>query len=136
MKQGSRFDEQFFQTHGPAIRLAAPAEGEDLIDEIARPLARAPDLREGPRRRPPIRPELSFRRFRISEDRTDDIIEVVRDAAGEGADRFHAAGSLQVCLQARALPLEVFARDGVGDAVESHAQQTEFRRLRNYAGPQ
>jgi hypothetical protein len=30
----------------------------------------------------------------------------------------------------------VFARDGVGDAVESHAQQTEFRRFPNYAGSQ
>ena len=46
MKQGSRLDEQCFQTYRPSIRITTPAEGEDLIDEIARPLAGTADLRE------------------------------------------------------------------------------------------
>ena len=83
--------------------------------------ARAADLAKVARR-PAVGYQLHFRHFRIAEDRPDDVVKVVRDAAGESTDGFHAAGLLQVSLQARAFLLEVFSSQGVGDGIESHAQ--------------
>src|SRR5215469_3608389 len=62
----------------------------------------------------------------MTEDRAHNIVEIVRDAACESADRLHPARSLQIRLQPSALPLEQFPLHGAGNSVDSHAQQPEF----------
>jgi hypothetical protein len=132
MQQGSRFGDQFLQIHLPAIRLPAAAECEYLIDEITRSLACTADLLKITAW-PAIRRELPFRHFRITEDRADDIVKVMRDTAGESPDRFHAAGALKIRLQARPFLLKMVSRHDIGDGVESHSQQAKFARLRDDA---
>src|SRR5271155_1483834 len=134
MKQRSRFADQFLQIHWPALYVPAPAESEDLIDEITRPFAGTADLVEIAGRSA-VRREFPFRHLGIAEDRADDIVEVVRDTAGESADRLHAAALLQVYLQACTFLQEMITDHDIGEGVESHTQQAEFSRLRDGARP-
>src|ERR1700739_1654584 len=86
MKQGSRFGDQFLQTHWRATHLPAPADRKYLSDKIPRPLTCTADFFEVAGR-PAVRRELRFRHFRITEDRADDIVEVMGDTAGGRAER-------------------------------------------------
>jgi hypothetical protein len=43
---------------------------------------------------------MSMRHFRKTQDRPDDVVEIVRDPAGESTDGFHPPG----LMQARSLP--------------------------------
>jgi hypothetical protein len=43
------------------------------------------------------------RQFRLAEDRSDNIVQIVSNTAGKSTDRLHAAGLLQIYVQSRAL---------------------------------
>ncbi len=81
-----------------------------------------------------IRCDLRLRHFGVAHDRADDIVEVVRYAAREGAHRFHATGMLKLRLQTLSFLLHDLPADGVGNDVESRRQQAELARSRDTAG--
>ena len=93
--------EQGAHTHRTVPLLAAAAEGKDPIDDVPRPLARLPHL---PHMLPfpAVRRSAAERHLGVAEDRPEDIVEVMRDAAGQCAERLHALGmpqpQLEVCF--------------------------------------
>src|ERR1700712_5259230 len=103
----------------PAI--AAASERQDLTDEFSCPLACAANFFEMTSRAP-ARISPRGRHFRVTQDRADDIIEIMGDPAGKGADRLHPPGLLQVRLQPLLLLFEIDSGNGVGDGVERHAE--------------
>src|SRR5258707_11598286 len=76
---------------GVDIRLSRrllPTEGEDLLDEVLGAVAGGDDLlRVFQRFR--VRREVFDEKSRIAENRGENIVEVVRDATGQPAHRFH-----------------------------------------------
>ena len=85
---------------GRRSALAAAAEGEDLVDDALRALARRHDLPHVPPARglPRGSPQ---RHLGVAEDRAEDVVELVRDAAGERADRLQP---LRLAQRAPAAP--------------------------------
>src|SRR4051794_38018014 len=73
---------------------AAPTEGKDLVDEIARTLACAANFTETIGRPAPCF-DVGMCHFRKTQDRPDDVVEIVRDTAGESTDGFHPPGLMQ-----------------------------------------
>jgi hypothetical protein len=73
--------------HPGTVRFLA-AEREELPREPARPIARFPDFVEiiGDL---PIRTQTLEEQIAVTENRRQEIVEIVRDAAGKPADRFH-----------------------------------------------
>ncbi len=88
-----------FSTFG--CRICFPAEGEQLSREAGRPLAGLLDLEEilprSDRRRQPFQHQLAE-----PENRRQHVVEVVRDAAGELADRLQLLRLAQLFLEQRA----------------------------------
>ena len=58
----------------------------------------------------------------MAEDRPNNIVKVVCDAAGQSTNRLHATGLLEICLQTCAFLFETLPSHRIGDSVESHAQ--------------
>jgi hypothetical protein len=97
VKQRTGLGDQPFHTYLLPPHIPPPTKGEHLIDEIARPLSRTANLFEVSGRWT-IRCQLCLGYLRMSEDCTDNVVEIVRDTAGESADRFQTAGPLQAAL--------------------------------------
>jgi hypothetical protein len=110
------------------------SKGQNLLDQVARPLGAAADGFEMAKR-PGIRTIALLRHLGMAENPAQDIVEVMRDTAGEHADGFHAAGLLQARLQPCPLFFHGLPPDGIDDGVERHAQQAEFAGCANAAGP-
>src|SRR6266481_7152222 len=89
---------------GVDVRFAGrlmPAEGEDLLDEMFRAVAGDDDLlRVFQHFR--IRRKILDEESRISQDRGENIVEVVGDAAGQPAHRLHLLRAVQLVLQVAA----------------------------------
>ena len=86
-----------------AVAGAAAAEGEHLSDQVACPLRRRARLGELALDGGIVVGFDALRRHRqVAEDAGEDVVEIVRDAAGELADRFHLLCLQQLGLQARA----------------------------------
>jgi len=58
----------------------------------------------------------------MAENAAQNVVEVVRNATGEGAYRLHAAGMLQAALQPRVLFFHRLPLYRVQDRVERHSQ--------------
>jgi hypothetical protein len=116
------------------VCIPAPTKSKDLIDEITRPLSGTADLFEAAGR-PAVGCELHLRHLGMAKDRPNDIVEIMRDAAGESTDRLHATSLLEIRLETRTFLQEMITDYDIGDGVESHAQQAEFSRLRDDARP-
>ncbi len=88
--------------------------------------ARSPALRISVRLPPgtTLRVDVRLGGFRVSQDCADDVVEVMSDAARQGANSLHPARLLQVRGQALALTVEKLPVDRVGDGVECQAQQS------------
>ena len=67
-----------------------------------------------------------MRHFRKTQDRPDDVVEIVRDPAGESTDGFHPAGLMQARFQPFLVLFENFSSDSVGDGVERHMDEAKF----------
>src|SRR5512139_1092452 len=82
------------------MSVAVTAKGKNLFDKIPRALTGAADFLDAAgnlvRNRDP-----SLRNLGIAEDRPNDIVEIMRDATGEGADRLHAPGLFQPGFEPR-----------------------------------
>jgi hypothetical protein len=125
VKQRFRLGDQGLHAYGPAAHVATPAESENLIYEIARSLSRSADCVEIAGCAV-VGCELRFRDLCVAENRTQDIVEVVRDTASKGTHRLHAAGLLQACLQAPSFAFEDTPPQGTDNRIERIAQQAEF----------
>src|SRR5581483_4164841 len=71
-----------------SIHRLFPAEGEELSREMARAFARSYDLIDVRNSRRHVHERLA-KELAVAEDRGQQVVEVVRDAAGEPADRLH-----------------------------------------------
>src|SRR5262245_15925869 len=116
--------------HREALADAAPAEREDAVDERAAALAGGHHaVQVAAQARALLR--IAHRHLAVAEDRAEDIVEVVRDAAGERADRLQALRAAQLLLHLAQLLLGLLPlRDvlheadharGVAHGVEKHA---------------
>src|SRR6266850_1304993 len=99
-----------------ALAVLAAAIGEDLVDQAARPVRRGENV---------LRVALEWRargglldeHFGVAQDASEDVVEVVRDATSEAADRLHLLRLPQALLEPRALGIGELA---LGDVAEVH----------------
>ena len=113
----------------PLVRLPPP-EREDLLDELAGARARLLDFRQALLRRM-LRHEILPRQFDVADDRAEDVVEVVRDAAGERAEGLHLLRLAQRRLQPlprRLGVLQVLDVHEDADQAEELAVRSEARR--------
>src|SRR5579883_3100089 len=82
-------DNQPVQIERFRIERLAPAESEQAAGENSRPLHAAHGAMDETQHRRIFRRQMSFQRFDIPANHGEEIVEVVGDAAGELADRFH-----------------------------------------------
>src|SRR6185369_2878851 len=86
-------------------------EGENALDDVARAPARLVDLLDAFAHRVLVR-RVHARELHVGEDGPQDVVELVRDAGGEGADRLHLLRLVQLLFQ------ELLLLDGVAPAQE------------------
>src|SRR5258707_10362244 len=72
-----------------------------------------------------------FNPFRMAEYPTQNIVEVMGDAAGERTYRFHALGLLQARYQPCTFFFHGLPFGSINDGIESRAQEAEFARNGN-----
>jgi hypothetical protein len=95
------------------LEYLAPAERQQLSRESRRALAGVPDLLDvSPQR--VIGAKLLEQQLAVAQDPGEQVVEVVRDAAGKLADRFHLLGVAQLLL---APPEGRFTRTLLGDVL-------------------
>lgn len=75
------------EVDGSIGAVGAPAERQDLTNEVSRP--RRSDLDLAQARLEVARVRLFERDLRVTEDDAEHVVEVVSDATGESAERFH-----------------------------------------------
>ena len=96
------FDERAQRLVHQPVRLPA-AERQDLAHQLARPQARLVDLRQAHLRGmacgDSILGKRVLRQGQVAQDAGQDVVEVVRNAPGEGADGLHFLGLSQLRLQ-------------------------------------
>ena len=110
-QQPDRFLDDLAQPDdAPLVRLPPP-EGEDLLDELAGARARLLDFGQALLRRM-LRHEILPRQFDVADDRAEDVVEVVGDAAGEGAEGLHLLRLAQRRLEPLPRRLGVLADPG------------------------
>src|SRR5205807_7007991 len=106
-----RLGDDAAEIDGDALAALAAAIGEDLVDQAACPVRRGENV---------LRVALEWRargglldeHFGVTQDPAEDIVEVVRDAAREAADRLHLLRLPQPLLEPRALGIgELALRD-------------------------
>lgn len=104
--------------------LAAAAEGKNSIDDVPRTLARLLHLLHMlPFPAVPTQP--AERHLGVAENRPEDIVEVMGDAAGQCAERFDALGVPQPQLECLLLPLGLLAAERAGKDLTDRAQQED-----------
>ena len=108
--------------NGAALPLAPAAEGEHLVDDVSRAFRRLEDLMEMPAR---IRGRCIERHFGRAQDDAEDVVELVRDSAGERAHGLQALRLREPRLQRLAFRLAPLALDGVGEYFGGRAQQRD-----------
>ncbi len=108
----------------------AAAVGEQLAGEPGRPLRRLADLFHIAAHRVPGR-QVAQQQLRVAEDRREQVVEVVRDAAGELAHRLHFLRLAELLLEAALLgdvalrapdPHQVPVLDEAHDVVQEDAR--------------
>src|SRR5437867_7534072 len=109
---------------GDALAALAAAIREDLVDQAARPVRRGENV---------LRIALEWRacgglldeHFGVAQDAAEDVVEVVRDAAGEAADRLHLLRLPEPLLEPRAL--------GIGELDRKSTRLNSSHRTISYA---
>ena len=118
-----RFLQDGREQDGPAFGLDLAAEGQELLDEVLGARAGADDvLEEAVDGVGGI--ELGHGEVREAQDRGEQVVEVVGDAGGERADRFHLLGLADLALELGALGDVARdaddADDGAGRVAQRH----------------
>ncbi len=86
-KQLQGLRDHLLAAHRPALLLTVPAESQDLLHQLRRPFPAPHNLADAKRRLLGI---IAFPgEFRKTENRAEDIVEIVRDAAGQGPYGLH-----------------------------------------------
>jgi hypothetical protein len=134
IQQRLRLGNQSPRAQGPATRIAAASESQNLVDEIARPL-RASANRTEIAKQPSVRTEALFYHFRMAENPAQNIVEVMGQTTGERTYRLHAAGLLQARLQPCPFLFHRVPPNRRDNGIESHAQQAEFAGRRDATRP-
>ena len=116
--------EQGAHAHRTVPLLGAAAEGEDPIDDVPRTLARLPHLLHMPPF-PAVATQPAERHLGVAEDRPEDVVEVMRDAAGQRAERLDALGMPQPQFEGLLLPLGLLAAERAGKDLTDRAQQRD-----------
>ena len=105
------FSDDREEAGGAAWLLAAAAEGENLGDEVAGAVARGDDVLDvGAEWMGGCQVEVG--ELGVAKDDAEDVVDIVGDAAGEGADGFELLSLAELALEFEALLLLV---DVVGD---------------------
>jgi hypothetical protein len=99
-----RLDDDRLHVHRHALGHAAAAEGEDALDQRLGAQARGERRVDVAAQRRALGGVL-LRQLAVAEDRREDVVEVVGDAAGERADRLELLCLAQLQLEAVALGL-------------------------------
>ena len=116
--------EQGAHTHRTVPLLGAAAEGKDPIDDVPRTLARLPHLLHMlPFPAVPTQPAECH--LGVAENGPEDIVEVMRDAAGQRAERLDALGMPQPRFEGLLLPLGLLAAERAGKDLTDRAQQRD-----------
>ncbi len=103
---------------------APPAEIEDMADEFAGAFARLSDLRHVAHRDALGRNGFGGH-LGMAQHGADHVVEIMRDAARERADRLEALGLSKPGLERPALVEHGFAVQRVADDIALHAQQPD-----------
>ena len=92
-----RFAHHFLYVNGHTLAGSAAAEGEDAADKRPAALARGHDaVQVAPQTRARLRG--AHRHLAVAQDGAEDIVEVVRDAAGKRANRLETLRAAQFLL--------------------------------------
>ena len=98
-QHGLQLGDQRVQRQDLRLEELAPAEGQQLPGQVGGPLAGIPDLLDiGPDR--VCRPQRLEDEIAVTQDPGEQVVEVMRDAAGEPADRFHLLRPVDLFLEA------------------------------------
>src|SRR5262245_2023595 len=98
------------------MRVAPPSECQDVVDQIA-PALRRPLYLVDILRQLRSASEVRFEHFRIAKNGTDDVVEVMRNAACQRSYNVHASRPFQSRRECGAIALEKLALNGVGNCV-------------------
>ena len=104
--------------------LGAAAEGKDPIDDVPRTLARLSHLLHM-LPFPAVPTQLAQCHLGVAENGREDIVEVMGDAAGQGAERLHAPGMPQPQFECLLLPLGLLSAERAGKNLTDRAQQRD-----------
>src|SRR5262244_3710718 len=85
-EQSERFSHNLLDMHGNALADSAATEGEDAFDERMAALARDHDVFDVAAQ-PAAGTDVTERHLPITEDCAEEVVEVVRDAAGKRTER-------------------------------------------------
>src|SRR5262249_1981310 len=129
-----RLGNQGLCAQGPAADIAALSEHQDLIDQIAGAFGPSPDRSEIAAE-PRVRTEMLLHHLGMTENPTQYIVEIMRNAAGQRTDLLHAPCLLQPSLQSRPFGLHGVSPDRIENGIERHAQQAECGGRRYPAWP-
>jgi hypothetical protein len=88
LQEERQVGERLAELHGLRAERLAAREGEQLAHQARRPVRVLLDLHQVLERRV-RRPVAREQQVRVADDGLEDVVEVVRDAAGELADRLH-----------------------------------------------
>ena len=102
VEQLERLVDDVVQVDRLGLEHLLPAEREQLLRQLARPRRREVDLAHA-LGRPVLALDLAREEGARGADDGEDVVEVVRDAAGEAADRLHLLGVAQLLLEPLAL---------------------------------
>ena len=121
-EQGGGLVQQRPHRHGPGGCVGPPSERQNAVDQIPSPLGRPTYLLDVSCR-DRARRKLLLGQFGVTEDRGDDVVEIVRDAARQRPYRLHATRALQARRQPDPVALEKLPLYGVGHGVASQFHQ-------------
>src|SRR4029453_12603978 len=118
-EQRERFSHDRLHMHRDALAESAAAEREDALDERVTALAGDHDAFDvAPQ--PTAGTDIAKRHLSITEYRAEEVVEVVRDAAGKRTERFQALSLAQLALH----PLQIVCGDTAIGYIEHEAHDT------------
>ena len=123
-QQAGRLLEQGAHAQRTKPLLGAAAEGKDAVDDVPRALARLLHLLHMlPFPAVPAQP--GQQHLGIAENGAEDVVEVMRDASGQRAERLHALGMPQARFERLPFPLAPLAEQRIHQDLADRSQQRD-----------